>query len=229
MSNIKQLSDALFYIFSNKKLAMVALNHPSVPVSVAGKDDKREYQRLEFLGDAAVGVAISEKLYYLYPDKDEGALALMKANIISASAMSKIAKNIGLDRHVNANECDMSCDKVLANTLEAVIGAVYVDGGYEAAKRTILILWHDMLLLSSADLMKQDAKSLLQQYSLKVFKALPKYCEESRMNEEGMLQFESKVCIDGADAVGIGMGRNKKIAQTNAAESLLSILESEKT
>lgn len=213
----------------NHSLWDLALSHPSVNLLEKDAAKRREYQRLEFLGDAVVALVISDELYKKHPDLNEGELAIMRANLVNVDAMRKVAADISLEdnmklqkaknenlNHNHNKKQESSKNKILANTLEALIGAIYIDHGFTAASEVILRIWMPYICVSAHTLLKQDGKSELQTYSLRNFRSLPRYKTDLVIDSEEEM-FRSYVTIDQCSTFGEGTGKNKKISQINAA------------
>src|SRR5687767_14054741 len=138
----------LSYEFKSRSLLLTALTLPSVAHErkISGKG----YQRLEFLGDGVVDLVISERLYHLFPEEDEDMLSKLWTRAVKTETMAQIARQLGLGADLVLSRGDVSAggrdrDSTLADALEAVIGAVHVDGGFEASRPLIERLWHQEL------------------------------------------------------------------------------------
>ena len=217
--NIKNLEDILNYNFKDKSLLKLSLIHKSF-------DNTNNNEKLEFLGDRVLGLIISKKLIEIYPKEKEGIIDKKFANLVNKKTCSTIAKNINVEKfmYLGASQKSLqrSADKILSDCLEAIIGAIYLDSGLKYAENFILKFWKNFLANSTVTLI--DAKTQLQEYSLKKFKVLPKYTFYKKTGPQHRPIFKTDVQIPNSKKI-IGTGRSKKNAQQNAAAKLLSSLE----
>jgi ribonuclease-3 len=160
------LEARLGYEFKERGLLLTALTLPSV--ANERKISSRAYQRLEFLGDGVVDLVISERLYHLFPDDDEGVLSKLWTRAVKTETMAQIARRLGLGADLVLSRGDEASggrdrDSTLADAIEALIGAVHVDGGLEASRPLVERLWKDVLasLLVSPD--EHNPKGQLQE------------------------------------------------------------------
>jgi ribonuclease-3 len=181
------------------------------------------YERLEFLGDAVLGLIAAAWLYRKHPDLTEGELSRRKATLVSAGALARYARELGLGTHLvlgQGEERSGGRDKasLLADSLEAVIAAVYLDGGMRAAKRVV----EKFLRASSAsvDFAAADAKSDLQERTQAAGGSAPVYRVSEESGPDHAKRFTVEVLIDGRVA-GRGVGHSKKAAELDAAREAL--------
>ena len=164
MNNVEQ---KLGYHFSNKRLLSDALHHSSI------KRHAIPFERLEFLGDRVLGLVISEHIYKSYPGK-EGAMAKMQAAFVCAETCYEIAKKIGIDRVIQtAGEHLKSNKTVLADAMEAILGAIFIDSDYDKVKMVIHTLWRDKF--DSYNDEAQDPKTTLQELCQRLSGETPRY------------------------------------------------------
>lgn len=181
-------------------------------------------ERLEFLGDSVLGLVIANELYRRLPESDEGLLSKAKARLVSAAVLARHARSLELGKAVllgRGEDQTGGRDRVsiLANVLEAVIGAVFLEEGMDTAERFILDLWRDELDHLEAGQEGFDARSRLQEYCQKQFGNLPVYRLERTTGPDHDRRYEIAVEISGKVA-GWGMGHSKKqAAQIAAAEA----------
>ena len=217
--NIKDLEEILNYNFKDKSLLKLSLIHKSF-------DNTNNNEKLEFLGDRVLGLIISKKLIETYPKEKEGIIDKKFANLVNKKTCSTIAKNINVEKfmYLGASQKSLqrSADKILSDCLEAIIGAIYLDSGLKYAENFILKFWKNFLANSTVTLI--DAKTQLQEYSLKKFKVLPKYTFYKKTGPQHRPIFKTDVQIPNSKKI-IGTGRSKKNAQQNAAAKLLSSLD----
>ena len=174
-------------------------------------------QRLEFLGDAVLELVVSDYLYHIHPQTEEGRLTRMRASLVFEAALSACALNIGLDRYVKLGKGEEKSGgrkkpAILSDTFEALIGAIYLDGGIRSADAFIR-----RNLLSSIDEMEllRDGKTVMQEYAQQKGAELT-YVTEGNDAPDHMKEFTSVLYLDGA-ALANGHGHSKKQAEQDAA------------
>ena len=205
--------------FKNKIFLKQALTHKSFNI-------KFNNEKLEFLGDRVIGLILSKKLFDLYPEEPEGILDKRFAKLVNRNTCSSIARKISLDLYILATTLDSNINKskkkILSDACEALIGAVYLDKGYEFSEKFVLELWKNELLKSNITVI--DAKTKLQEFSLKKYKKLPKYTLVNYKGPEHNPTF--KISVNLVDSKKFfGIGSSKKMAEQKAAENLLKVLK----
>tara|TARA_B100001248_G_scaffold256934_1_gene238658 strand:+ start:2359 stop:3024 length:666 start_codon:yes stop_codon:yes gene_type:complete len=215
---IKELEKIIKYNFSNLSLLEKALTHKSFSNTINN-------EKLEFLGDRVLGLVISEKLLEKFPSEKEGIIDKKFANLVNKKTCSLIAKKINLKKYIQLGDShkklERSADKISSDCLEAIIGAIYLDGGLKSVEKFIFIFWEEFLLKSTFTLI--DSKTKLQEFSLKKFKELPKYVFFKKTGPQHRPLFKTEVQIPHSKKI-IGIGSSKKNAQQDAAAKLLKIL-----
>ena len=215
---LQELESAIKYSFKNKTLLQQALTHKSF-------SNISNNEKLEFLGDRVLGLIISKKLLDKYPNEKEGIIDKKFANLVNKKTCANIAKKLNIKKYVyigsSNKNLDRSTDKIVSDTLEAVVGAIYLDGGIKPSERFILNFWESYLDKSVITLI--DSKTKLQEYSLKKFKKLPKYTFFKKSGPQHKPLFKTEVEIPESKKI-LGIGTSKKNAQQNAAARLLKIL-----
>lgn len=220
----ESLEKLLGHSFARPELLGLALTHSSAP------GDGLSNQRLEFLGDRVLGLVVAEALYERFPDEDEGALAPRLAALVRRDALARVARDIGLGGHVvMAQGEDVSGGRdnpgILADTCEAVIAALYLDGGLEPARRFIQGHW---LALMEEDLSPpKDSKTELQEWAQARGLALPVYTETGREGPAHAPLFSLRVCVEGT-APADGTGPSKRAAEQVAAAAALDLIKGDK-
>ena len=218
-SSINELEKIINYQFKNSLLIKQSLIHKSY-------DSSNNNEKLEFLGDRVLGLIISKKLIDIYPDEKEGIIDKKYANLVNKKTCLLIAKKITIKKFMSLGSSQTSqlrsAEKIMSDCLEALIGAIYLDGGLKSAEKFILYFWKDYLDKSVNTLI--DAKTQLQEYSLKKFKELPKYTFYKNSGPQHRPIFKTYVQIRDSKKV-IGIGNSKKKAQQNAASNLLKSLK----
>ena len=216
---IKELEKIIKYNFKKSSLLEIALTHKS-----SNSDINNE--KLEFLGDRVLGLVISETLLEKYPDEKEGIIDKKFANLVNKKTCLLIAKKINLKKFIllgsSHKKLERFADKISSDCLEALVGAVYLDGGLKSVERFILTFWKEHLLKSTVTLI--DSKTKLQEFSLKKFKELPKYYFFKKTGPQHRPLFKTEVQIPDSKKI-VGTGSSKKNAQQNAAAKLLKILD----
>ena len=166
----KEFEKIIKYSFKKMSLLEKALTHKSLNNDINN-------EKLEFLGDRVLGLIISEKLLEKYPNEKEGIIDKKFANLVNKKTCTLIAKRINLKKYImlgtTHKKLERSADKISSDCLEAIVGAIYLDGGLKSVEKFILFFWEEYLLKSTITLI--DSKTKLQEFSLKKFKELPKY------------------------------------------------------
>lgn len=222
-SEIEELQDRLGYEFDDRTYLKRALTHSSL--SHRGLPHN---ERLEFLGDSILETVVCEHLFYKFPEQPEGHLSELRSVVVSASSLYKIASKLELETYCRASrgikQQDTIPDSIIANMVEAVIAAIYLDGGMEEARD--FILHHLEPLISKVGDTSQtlDHKSLLQQYTQKRWNKIPHYNIISEDGPDHNKQFKAVVLIRG-EKHGPGEGTSKQEAEENAARIALDNLD----
>ena len=223
LETLQELQEAIGYRFDDPELLVRALSHRSYATD--GKEqppDESSNERLEFLGDAVLSLAVNDYLYRTHPEKREGALTKMKSVIVSKPILSHYAKRNRLGSFIllseNAQRSRVGeTESVLADTLEAIFGAVFLDGGFEAASKCI----HRLLLTDVQDVFDNEDnvnyKSLLQEYIQALHKVPPRYVVRATTGPQHDKQFAVEVIVHG-NTLASGMGKTKKLAEQEAAK-----------
>ncbi len=215
---IKELEKIIKYNFRKITLLEKSLTHKSY-------HNKVNNEKLEFLGDRVLGLIISEKLLEKYPEEKEGIIDKKFSNLVNKKTCLLVAKKINLKKFIllgmSHKKPESSADKIIGDCLEAIVGAIYLDGGLKSAEKFIYYFWDEYLIKSTFTLI--DSKTKLQEYSLKTFKKLPKYVFFKKTGPQHKPLFKTEVQIPNSKKI-IGIGSSKKSAQQNAASKLLKIL-----
>ena len=215
----KDLENILNYNFKDKVLLKKALTHKSY-------DNSINNEKLEFLGDRVLGLIISSKLLEKYPNEKEGIIDKKFANLVNKSTCVEIAKKLNIKKflylgasHSNFKKTE---EKIISDCLEALVGAIYLDGGFKASEDFVLDRWG--LYIEKSVITKIDSKTKLQEYTLKKFKILPKYTFFKKKGPQHKPIFTTEVEIPNSKKI-IGKGTSKKNAQQNAAKKLIETLK----
>jgi len=222
--DLKGLERLLKYQFKDPGLARTAMTHRSYLHASPGRSGDSN-ERMEFLGDSVVGLAVNEFLYNKFPKLREGELTKMKSLLVSRVILSRAATVMGLGNFVLLSEAENESGgrnraSILADTLEGIIGAVYLDGGLEPARKLTerLLLREVHEILSDANL--ANYKSMLQEYVQGEFKTHPQYRISSENGPDHQKLFAVEVVVNGR-TLGRGHGSNKKEAEQEAARDAL--------
>ena len=220
MADLRDFQVQLGYRFADQALLERALRHASLDV-------EQDNEQLEFLGDRVLGLVVADYLVKTHADEHEGDLARRHAQLVSRKTCASIAADLGLAAVLKTDEGIRQKDdvprNVLADGCEAVLGAVYLDGGLEAAQQIIMTLWQDVLAAQTEAPI--DNKSALQEWLMQRGKPLPEYEIVDRSGPDHEPEFTVAVSSDIGAAQGIGASR--KLAEQRAAAALLQLLEKE--
>ncbi len=223
------LESALGHAFAAPGLLVDALTHPSlagVSRTVVSRGERvpgQAYERLEFLGDRVLGLAVAEWLLERFPEEREGNLARRHASLVRREALAVVADAISLGHHLRLSPGEQECGgranlTILADACEAVIGALYLDGGWEVARRFVRQAWEIQIDATHAP--PQDGKTALQEWAQGQGKPLPVYEIVRRSGPAHEPEFEVAVRVEGYPPVH-GTGRSRRLAETIAARGLL--------
>jgi len=220
---IKRCEKAIGYKFSDPALLQQALTHASSKGSLT-----LDNERLEFLGDAILGAIISGHLYQTLPDETEGELSKLKATIVSRRVQARAAKSLGLAEFIvlgkGMGKTASLPASVLANVFEAVLGAIYLDGGLKAARKFAMSALGEEMDLALTELHIKNFKSLLQELAQKEFGEVPTYRVIAEEGPDHRKEFTAVAVINGKQYAK-GKGKSKKEAQQSAAQATLDMLE----
>jgi len=216
--NLTKLQKKINVKFKNINILKKAITHKSY-------DSENNYEKLEFLGDRILGFVISKKLIDLYQDEKEGVLDKKLASLVNKNKCLEVAKELNLDKFIlvgnKKNKKNKIENKIISDSVEALIAAIYYEKGIEFTENFILSIWKNYLNLSNITII--DAKTKLQEYSLKKFKSLPLYKFISSTGLKHKPKF--KIAVKLIDTKFFeGIGDSKKEAEQNAAQILLKNL-----
>ena len=213
--NIKKLQKILKINFKNIDLIKQAITHKSY-------NSKDNYEKLEFLGDRVLGLSISKKLLQLYPNEKVGTLDKKLASLVNKNKCFLIGKKLKLKKFILVGNQISSKNniesKIISDCCEAIIGAIYLDKGYNISKKFILDTWKEFI--DESDITIIDAKTKLQEYSLKKYKSLPVYKLISNTGPRHRPNFKVAVKLKNSKFI-FADGSSKKNAEQCAAAELL--------
>lgn len=211
---MEKLQQVLNYRFNDINLLNKALTHSSVK-----PDSKSNYERLEFLGDRVLGVAIASLLYKIFPDEPEGYLSQRFVGLVCKETVAEVGLRLGFDKFVSVDTEDLrQNENVMCDVTEAVIGAIYIDAGVDAAIDFVNEHWRELIDKNVAP--PKDSKTLLQEVAHAKGYGVPVYKVVGRDGSEHEPIFMVEVSL-GNDKSALGKGRNKKTAEFAAAKTLL--------
>ena len=214
------------YDFRDQDLLTRALIHPSV-VHGRAKRSCTDYERLEFLGDRVLGLVIAELLYRQFPQDPEGDLAKRHVALVRREALARIAKDIRLGEVLTLSPGEDQAGGrdnpgLLSDACEAVIGAIFQDGGFDPARDFVLRRW--VPLMDELAAPPKDAKTMLQEWSQKLGFDLPHYAVTEQSGQAHNPHFVVQVSIPGHGGQASGQGGSKRAAEQAAAQALLEVV-----
>lgn len=228
MADIKSLESKIHYTFQKPELLKQAVTHSSYANEMKINREK-DYERLEFLGDAVLELISSSFIYQNYPDMPEGKMSKLRSALVCESALSGLARDLGLGEYLRLGKGEeagggRNRDSIIADMVEAVIGAIYLDGGFDKAKEFI-----EAFVLS--DLEKKqlfyDSKTMLQEMVQENGNASLHYEVLEEKGPEHNKEFTAAAILDGR-TVGKGTGKSKKAAEQKAAYQAILLLQGKK-
>jgi ribonuclease-3 len=230
IASLKDLEKNLNINFNRIELLSEALTHTSYAYEVDDKNIKHN-ERLEFLGDSVLSLIISEYIFEKYPDRLEGELAKIRAAVVSRSTLTNCAKRLNLGKYLQLGRGEeltggRKRESILADAFEAIIGALYLDSGFEVTKGFVIEWLKDEIERSSRNECTRDYKTMLQEWTQSKYKILPQYKVLKVKGPDHKQIFEVCVSIKGK-VLGHGTGRSKKEAEQQAASKALKRLENE--
>lgn len=221
MDNCSQLERQLGYVFNDKQLIIEALTHRSF---------KKPYnnERLEFLGDAVLDLIVGEYLYNKFKDSDEGTLSKIRASLVNESGFALLAKILNLGKYIylslaEENNEGRTKPSLLSNAFEAIIGAIYIEGGLETARKIVIELLEKCYPTIDLQTLSRDYKTALQELTQAKYGVTPDYELIRAFGPDHKKEFEISLTLNGKE-IATAQGKSKKEAQQKAAKSALDIL-----
>ncbi len=216
-----RLCSVLGYRFSDQEILETALTHRS-----AGS---RNNERQEFLGDAILGFVIADELWRQFPEADEGQLSRLRAKLVKRESLAEVARELELGRYLLMGPGELrsggpSRDSTQADAVEALLAAVYLDGGYTAARDLILRLFGERVRSLSPEAQEKDPKTRLQEYQQARGLPLPSYEITEVTGEPHDQTFSVRCSIPDSDLESVGRGGSRRKAEQAAAKQLLANL-----
>ena len=218
---LQRLEHGLGYSFSNREYLETALTHRSL-----GQNNN---ERLEYLGDALLGFIVAETIYTLFPGASEGDLTRLRASLVKGETLAKLARKLDLGSYIKLGGSELKSggwtrNSILANTLEAIIGAIYLDSGLEVCRKIVIKLYDDILNNSSPATLVKDPKTRLQEYLQSQQLDLPEYNVIMEQGEAHKKIFTVQ-CVVSELAISVqANGRSKRNAEQACAQMALNTL-----
>lgn len=216
-----RLSQAIGHTFSDSDLLKQALTHRSAA--------SRNNERLEFLGDAVLGLVVAEILYQRFPNNSEGELSRLRSHLVKGKTLAGLGLKLDLSEHVLLGSGEKKCggqkrESILADAVEAIIGAIYIDAGLDAARSCIQAWYGDSLKNISIERANKDPKTQLQEYLQGRGLSLPNYRVVATAGEEHNQVFHVQCELGDINIKTEGRGSSRRKAEQDAAEAALQKL-----
>ncbi|MBB1269840.1 ribonuclease III [Shewanella sp. SR44-3] len=222
VKNLARLSRVLGYEFTNQELLVQALTHRSAA--------NKHNERLEFLGDSILSIVISDALYHQFPKATEGDLSRMRATLVKGETLTLIAKEFKLGDYLFLGPGELKSggfrrESILADAVEAIIGAVYLDANIQACEKLLLTWYKHRLAEIKPGINQKDPKTILQEYLQGFKKPLPDYQVVQVDGEAHDQTFTVECSIQGLDEVVTGVGSSRRKAEQLAAAQILELIK----
>ncbi len=232
MASLKKLEDRLGYRFKEIKWLEQALTHKSF-IYETNHMEKVANEVLEFLGDSVLNLAVSHLLLKKFPDAQEGTLSIMRSQLVKRSFLASLSKELQLESYLLLGKSQqlnggMEKSSILANTYEALIGAIFMDSGFDRALEIIEQHFDPYLQAETPSVRFDDFKSLLQIYSQQAYGVSPQYRVLNESGPDHDRCFQASVTIRG-EVKGLGWGKSKKEAEQEAAKEAMKKFEIQST
>lgn len=229
IQQLQELQSIIGVEFNEIAMLNQSLTHTSYAYELNGNNNISQNERLEFLGDVVLGLIVSEYIYHKYPHYMEGDLAKIRAKVVSRPILAKLSKHLNLGHYLLLGKGEeitggRTRHSILADTFEAIIGAIYLDSGLETSRSFILGQIKEDIEKITSNVQVQDYKTDFQEFTQKKFKLLPVYKVIKKEGPEHKRIFEIAVMVKGK-TWGIGRGGSKKEAEQKAAFYALQQVE----
>lgn len=219
MIDLAVLEKSMHYVFSKRSLLRTALTHPSYATP--------HNQRMEYLGDSLLNFIISQVLYTKHASSSEGVLTRLRANLVCKRTLAVMARNMQLNDYMlvgkSFDQCDFT-DGMYADVFEAIVAALYLDGGYAAAEKTVVFCYENFLSKDYADFVQKDPKTTLQEFCQKHHYALPDY-HVQEVKADPAHRFHVKASVAAIGLESIAHAATKREGQQRAAQGIVSQLQ----
>ena len=216
---LNKFCEKLDYIFNNIEFLETALSHRS--------SDENHNERLEFLGDSLLNFIIAEKLFHMFPGATEGELSRSRASLVNKDTLANMARELEISAYLRLGMAEIKSggakrESILADTLEAIMGAIYLDSGMDKCREKILQWYAPRLANIIAIPVKKDPKTELQEYFQARQLPLPSYSVIETSGKAHAQIFKIKCTVEGLDYIAYGKGSSQRVAQQLAAQQFLS-------
>jgi ribonuclease III len=223
MSALPVLQTRIAYSFTQPELLQQALTHRSFSAN--------NNERLEFLGDSVLNFIIAHQLFNLFPDLPEGDLSRLRAKLVKEASLAELAISLNLGDALKLGEGELKSagwrrPSILADALEAIVGAVYLDGGFAAAEQVVALLYRDTLTTINPNAIDKDSKSQLQEYLQSKKMDLPEYQVVSIEGEAHAQTFTVQCLIKKLKLTTTGAGTSRRVAEQQAAKLAMEKIQS---
>lgn len=227
--NLEEFEKKLGYHFKENNLLLLALTHSSF-ANESKKGSHENNERLEFLGDAVLDMVVSEYIYRQFPEMPEGEMTKLRAAVVCEGSLAQLSRKLGVGRNLFLGKGEESTggrtrDSILADAFEAIIGAVCIDGGIEAATQYVMRFMKEQIEKTKPGFHNLDCKTHLQEVVQKISKVPLQYAIVDEKGPDHNKVFLAEVTHDGK-VLGQGSGRSKKEAEQNAAHAALIQMQS---
>lgn len=218
------LCKRLSYQFKDPEFLVTAMTHRSA--------SKEHYERMEFLGDAILNLIITDDLYHRFPGASEGKLSRLRASMVKGETLSQLAKQLELGDFLQLGSGELKSggfrrESILADVFESIIGAIYLDGGYEPARRFVLAMFDERLENADINVNLKDPKTRLQEYLQARGVELPVYEILSTKGKAHNQTFEVACHVSITENSTLGRGNSRRKAEQEAAMQMLAHLEAQ--
>ncbi|TKB55310.1 ribonuclease III [Ferrimonas aestuarii] len=222
MADLNRLQKSLGYQFQRLELLEQALTHRSA--------NSRHNERLEYLGDAVLGVVIAEDLFHRFPKAPEGDMTRMRATLVRGVTLAEVARELSLGEYIRLGSGELKSggfrrESILADAVEAILGAVFLDGGIEACKPLLLNLWKQRLDTIEPGAGQKDPKTRLQEWLQARKKPLPTYEVITVTGDAHNQKFTVHCQVSALEEPVMGEGSSRRKAEQEAAGKVLEILQ----
>jgi len=226
VSSLDELQARLGHQFRDPALLLLALTHPSISHEMGASQDHN--QRLEYLGDAVLQLALSRELYDRYPHHDEGPLTKIRAQLVNQVSLAEQGRALGLGEHLILSRGEQlnggrERPSILADAYESILGALFLDGGYDVARAFILHTFRDEFTDIETAASADNPKGALQEILQAISSEAPQYQVLTATGPDHDREFECAVFYKGEE-IGRGRGKSKKLAESQAAAVALDRL-----